>query len=156
MSESTAEIPPELFARLAHPTVRLSGLINEAAAASFLSQVLPVLDFPGSIERQSEADQIVRRIADYRLIEIADLDIDLTVGIGQRTQISDMTIPANPDRRPLRHFAPPIRGGKPLVELQRVSSDISVRRLCYLQIAGLPKRRTPLGKRLNLRRGLGH
>jgi len=49
MTDLTAEIPPELFARLAHPTVRLSGLIDEAAAASFLSQVLPALDIPGSI-----------------------------------------------------------------------------------------------------------
>ena len=43
MTESM-EIPPELFARLAHPTVRLSGSIDEATAASFLSQVLPVLE----------------------------------------------------------------------------------------------------------------
>lgn len=49
MTDLTAEIPPELFARLAHPTVRLSGTIDEAAAASFLSQVLPVLEVPGSI-----------------------------------------------------------------------------------------------------------
>jgi len=49
MTAPTAGIPPELFARLAHPTVRLSGSIDEAAAALFLSQVLPVLDVPGSI-----------------------------------------------------------------------------------------------------------
>jgi nitroreductase len=49
MTDLTAEISPELFARLAHPTVRLSGTIDEAAAASFLSQVLPVLEVPGSI-----------------------------------------------------------------------------------------------------------
>ena len=49
MTDPTGEIPPELFARLARPTVRLSGLIDEAAAASFLSQVLPTLDVPGSI-----------------------------------------------------------------------------------------------------------
>ena len=48
MTESM-EIPPELFARLAHPTVRPSGSIDEATAASFLSQVLPVLEVPGSI-----------------------------------------------------------------------------------------------------------
>jgi hypothetical protein len=36
MTDQTAEIPPELFARLARPTVRLSGSIDEAAAASFL------------------------------------------------------------------------------------------------------------------------
>ena len=35
MTESM-EIPPELFARLAHPTVRLSGSIDEPTAASFL------------------------------------------------------------------------------------------------------------------------
>ena len=34
MTESM-EIPPELFARLAHPTVRLSGSIDETTAASF-------------------------------------------------------------------------------------------------------------------------
>jgi len=47
MTESM-EIPPELFGRLAHPTVRLSGSIDEATAASFLSLVLPVLEVPGS------------------------------------------------------------------------------------------------------------
>jgi hypothetical protein len=49
MIKSTAEIPPELFARRAHPTVRLSGSIDETAAASFLSHVVPVLDVAGSI-----------------------------------------------------------------------------------------------------------
>jgi hypothetical protein len=49
MMTASMEIPPELFARLAHPTVRLSGSIDEATAASFLSQVLPVLEVPGSI-----------------------------------------------------------------------------------------------------------
>lgn len=42
-------IPPELRARLAHPTVRLSGEINQHAVDSFLSQVLPVLDIDGAI-----------------------------------------------------------------------------------------------------------
>jgi hypothetical protein len=49
MMTESMEITPELFARLAHPTVRLSGSIDEATAASFLSQVLPVLGVPGSI-----------------------------------------------------------------------------------------------------------
>ena len=42
----------------------------------------------------------MRRIADHRLIEIANLDIDLAVGIGQGAQISDMAIAADPDRWP--------------------------------------------------------
>src|ERR1700690_2441991 len=49
MPDTIADIPQVLAARLAHPTVRLSGAIDEAAAASFLSQILPVLGLPGSI-----------------------------------------------------------------------------------------------------------
>jgi len=49
MADSQPLIPPELTARLAHPTVRLSGPIDAAAAAAFLDQILPVLDVPGSI-----------------------------------------------------------------------------------------------------------
>jgi len=49
MADPNPDLPPELSARLARPTVRLSGPIDGAAAAAFLSQVLPVLDVPGSI-----------------------------------------------------------------------------------------------------------
>jgi hypothetical protein len=67
MTDLTAEIPPELFARLAHPTVRLSGSIDEAAAASFLSQVLPALEVPGSIVVElfssGEDAEVGRRLA---------------------------------------------------------------------------------------------
>ena len=49
MADKIAEIPPELLTRLAYPTVRLSGTIDEAIATAFLNQVLPVLSLPGSI-----------------------------------------------------------------------------------------------------------
>ena len=49
MTEATSRLPPELSARLARPTVRLSGPIDESVATAFLNQVLPVLDAPGSI-----------------------------------------------------------------------------------------------------------
>jgi ATP-dependent protease ClpP protease subunit len=49
MTEATRHIPPELRARLARPTVRLSGPIGEGTVSAFLEQVLPVLDGPGSI-----------------------------------------------------------------------------------------------------------
>ena len=55
MMTESMEIPPELFARLAHPTVRLSGSIDEATAASFLSQVLPVLEVPSSCSNKPSA-----------------------------------------------------------------------------------------------------
>jgi hypothetical protein len=48
MMTESMEIPPEL-SRQAHPTVRLSRSIDEATAASILSQVLPVLEVPRSI-----------------------------------------------------------------------------------------------------------
>lgn len=49
MTNPIEGLPPELSARLARPTVRLSGPIDEAAASAFLNQVVPVLDVPGAI-----------------------------------------------------------------------------------------------------------
>ena len=68
MTESM-EIPPELFARLAHPTVRLSGSIDEATAASFLSQVLPVLEVPSSCSNKSSAQARARGFLSFLLSE---------------------------------------------------------------------------------------
>lgn len=44
-----ADVPPELRARLARPTIRLSGSIDEGTVASFFHQLLPVLDVDGAI-----------------------------------------------------------------------------------------------------------
>jgi len=67
MMTESMEIPPELFARLAHPTVRLSGSIDEATAASFLSLVLAVLEVQGSIVVElfssGGAAEVGRRVA---------------------------------------------------------------------------------------------
>jgi ATP-dependent protease ClpP protease subunit len=49
MGERADNLPAELSARLARPTVRLSGPIDENAVSSFLNQVSPVLDVPGAI-----------------------------------------------------------------------------------------------------------
>ena len=54
MTESM-EILPELLARLAHPTVRLSRSIDKPTTAPFLSQVLPVLEVPSSCSNKSSA-----------------------------------------------------------------------------------------------------
>ena len=65
MTESM-EILPELLARLAHPTVRLSRSIDKPTTAPFLSQVLPVLEVPGSIVVElfssGEAAEVGRRL----------------------------------------------------------------------------------------------
>jgi hypothetical protein len=42
-------IPEEIRARLAHPTIRLSGSISHAMVFSFFDQLLPVLEVEGSI-----------------------------------------------------------------------------------------------------------
>jgi ATP-dependent protease ClpP protease subunit len=49
MTEFPRGVPPELGARLARPTVRLSGVIDDQTASRFLDQVLPVLEIPGAI-----------------------------------------------------------------------------------------------------------
>ena len=41
----------------------------------------------------------MRRVADYGLIKVADLDCDLTTGVRHGPEIADMTIAADPDRR---------------------------------------------------------
>lgn len=49
VSGTAPALPPELAARLAHPTVRLSGTIDGNMADAFLRQVAPIFDTPGSI-----------------------------------------------------------------------------------------------------------
>jgi ATP-dependent protease ClpP protease subunit len=49
MTQLPPGVPPELGARLARPTVRLSGVIDDQTAGWFLDQVLPVLEVPGAI-----------------------------------------------------------------------------------------------------------
>jgi ATP-dependent Clp protease, protease subunit len=81
MTNSTAEIPPILAARLAHPTVGLSGAIDEGTAASFLNQILPVLEVPGSIVVElfssgGDADIGCRLAQEVRLLrEVHDRDM---------------------------------------------------------------------------------
>ena len=49
MNQVSPLVPPELAARIMHPTVRLSGSIDEGMVQSFLAQALPVLDLEGAI-----------------------------------------------------------------------------------------------------------
>src|ERR1700761_9164659 len=66
----------------------------------------PRRDEPGQIRTsrrggkgERQADNVGRRIADYGLIEIADLDFPPALGVRQRAEIAEMTIAADPDRR---------------------------------------------------------
>ena len=73
MNQVTPDVPPQLFARLLHPTVRLSGVIDEAMVRAFLAQMLPVLEVDGAIVVElytggGDAD-VARRLAEeIRLI----------------------------------------------------------------------------------------
>ena len=61
-------------------------------------------------------------IADHGLIEVADFDLETAVGVGDRSKIADMTIPADPDLGALGD-----RGGalfKPFVKLHRRAAHI--------------------------------
>ena len=53
-------------------------------------------------QRQGQPDDVMRGIADRRLIEIPDLDVDVPVLIGDRAEIADVAVAADPHRRPLR------------------------------------------------------
>jgi len=47
-------------------------------------------------ERKPEPDEVVRGIADHRLIEIANLDLDAAIRIGDGPEIARMAIAADP------------------------------------------------------------
>jgi hypothetical protein len=76
-------------------------------------------------EREGEPNDVVCRVADNCLVEVANFNFNATIGAGHRTEVPDVAIAANPHRRPLRNRA--FTGvGKPLVELDRVAADIGV------------------------------
>ena len=86
----------------------------------------------------------MRRIADHRVIQIPDLDFDVTVGIGDRTQISDMAVAADPDRRSLGMGV----RLEPFIKFVSIAADKSVRRARHLQAAPFTQQtRTVLGTR---------
>src|ERR1700757_1204755 len=66
--EAAYQIPEPIRARLARPTVRLSGPVGHLMVASFLDQLLPVLEIEGSILIELFTDggdaEIGRRLAE--------------------------------------------------------------------------------------------
>ena len=69
-------------------------------------------------ERQAEPDEVVRGVADHGLVEVADLDVDAPVGVGERAEIAEVAVAADPDRRALRQGAAR-QSVQPFVELSR-------------------------------------
>jgi hypothetical protein len=68
----------------------------------------------------------VSRIADYGLIEVADRDSNSAVGVRNRTEIPEVAITANPNRRALRDSFS-ARGVEPPIKLNGAAADIGMR-----------------------------
>jgi hypothetical protein len=71
------------------------------------------------------AVQIVRRIADYRLIQIANLDFHTALRIRHRPDIAGVAIAADPHGRALRQRVT-FHAVEPLVKLAGAASHIGV------------------------------
>jgi ATP-dependent protease ClpP protease subunit len=74
-SKEPASIPEEMRARLARPTIRLSGSVGHPMVGSFFDQLLPVLEVEGSILVELFTDggdaEIGRRLAEeVRLLRL--------------------------------------------------------------------------------------
>ena len=52
----------------------------------------------GRRKREGKTNQIVIWIADDGLVEIANLDMDTPLGVGERAEIACMTVAADPHR----------------------------------------------------------
>jgi hypothetical protein len=74
-------------------------------------------------KRQAEPQKIVSRIADDRLVEIADLDFVFAFSIRSRAEISSVAVAADPDRRSFRRGAP-FHVREPMVEPPGAAADI--------------------------------
>ena len=79
----------------------------------------------GHGKRERKADEIVGRVADDGLVEVANFDFDAAVGVGYGAEIADVAVPADPDGRSLG-MATFFAAGKPLVKLNRVAAHIGV------------------------------
>jgi len=121
---------PTSPARLVHDNLNafrsLAAKVGVVAGESFLVPEHHLLDHPCNgharqvgpprcrCERQSEADQVVRGVADNRLIEVTDLNTDFAIRIRDRAEVSGMASPrksnsADPGAPCCRRSCPTIR-----------------------------------------------
>jgi hypothetical protein len=86
-------------------------------------------------QRKRQTDEIVGRVADDRLIEVANLNLDVSRRTSERPQITDVAIAANPDRRPVGQRST-LRPFQPFVEFLGIPTNVSMGRLRHLEITG--------------------
>src|ERR1700722_6509234 len=81
-------------------------------------------------------------VADHRLIEISDFDFNLSLRVRDRAQIAQMTVAANQYGRPSRYQIA-ARRLQPVIELERVAPNVSVRGASHFHISGTSQERSP-------------
>ena len=75
---------------------------------------------------QAQANEVMHGVADHGLVEVANFDLDLAFGTGNRTEVAIVAVAADPDRRSLRQgFTPP--PFQPLIELDGAAAHIAMR-----------------------------
>ena len=80
----------------------------------------------------SRADWIASGLSDHAPL-IIDFDLDAPIAIGERAEIAEMAIPADPHQRPLGHARDGGRGMQPFVEFRCVAPYIGMCRTGHLQ-----------------------
>ncbi len=93
---------------------------------------------PGRHHGHGEPHEVVGRVADGGLVEVADLHAHPALDIGEGADIAQVAIAADPDRRSLREDT---RGSlrEPVVEARRRSAHVREGRSRYLAKAAGPK-----------------
>src|ERR1700722_10165943 len=84
----------------------------------------------------------MRRISDDSLIEIANLNLDFSLGISDRTKIAPVTIAANPNLRPLGKRAA-FHSFEPLIVANRIAPYVSVRGSGHFALTNVFQVRSP-------------
>ena len=67
----------------------------------------------------------MRGIADHGVVEIADLDVDAALYVGDRTQVADVAVAANPDLGADGELDP--GRPEPFIEFAGRAADIAMR-----------------------------
>jgi len=93
-------------------------------------------------ERQSETNEVVRRIANDRLVKVAHLNRDRAVHAADGTKISDVAVAADPDWRPLRQRRA-VGGLQPFIKPVRAAPNISRHGRRHFAIAVRREKRHP-------------
>ena len=90
----------------------------------------------GSGQGQCQAHQVVGRIADHRLVEVADMHVDTALGVPGGAQVAGVAVAADPDRRAMGQTSARL-AVQPLVELHGAAAHVGVGRTRHLQVSQL-------------------